>query len=89
VVVVHGDGTYTDQNINQTRLDQESQYPDCLRWGSDADPTFLQQLAVFPVCTRVSHRPARRSQQYVFLLEATDNYAPGLEGYDGRCIDVD
>jgi hypothetical protein len=45
--------TYTNQNINHTRLDQESQYLDCLSRSSDTDPTVLQQLAVFPVCMRM------------------------------------
>jgi len=54
-------GTYTNQNVNHSRLDQESQYPDRLPRGSDTDPAFHQELAVFPAGTRGPYRQSRQS----------------------------
>jgi hypothetical protein len=48
-MLVYQGRTYTNQNINHTRLNQESQYSDCLSGGSDTAPAFLQQLVVFPI----------------------------------------
>jgi len=42
-------GTYANKYIKHTRLDYQSQYPDCSCGGSDTDPVCHQGLAVFPL----------------------------------------
>ena len=42
-------GTYPNENIKQTRLDHQTQYPDCPCGGSDTVPIRHQGLAVFPL----------------------------------------
>ena len=51
--------TYPNEDIKHTRLDHQTQYPDCSCGGSDTDPVRHQGLAVSPLGACVtSHRGA-------------------------------
>jgi len=80
-------GTYANENIKHARLDYQSQYPDSSCRGSDPDPACHQGLAVFPLggCVtsiKVSSTNDGRTRPSI-------RNAPGFDGYDGCCKNVD
>jgi len=80
-------GTYAHENIKHTRLDHQTQYPDCSGGGSDTDRGACRQgLAVFPLGR--ARRPSRYHQQRDGRTRSSTWNAPGFDSYDRCCKNV-
>jgi hypothetical protein len=80
-------GTYPEQDIKHTGLDQETQYFACQCRRIAIEIIAYQRLAIFPLARRalcvIKVRVNIRSN---FIQDDTD--APTLGSYDGCCDDV-